>query len=172
MFDAREVCSYQHRTRLFQLLVNGEEFRMLRWDRSGVIFTPAIDYLESAANMKVLLQMLAGFTMLDNALQGIDHTAVPLAKDSCGWRRMNVLSFYHNDLPHDERRLPDDFIVPVGFVVPTADSSESLLLSGNHLYRDPMATLSPTGDHAALSLHVIPVWVYVRTLFRNSLDPN
>ena len=172
MFDAREVCSYQHRTRLFQLLVNGEEFRMLRWDHSGVIFTPAIDYLRSTANMELLLQMLASFTMLDNPSQGLDHTAVRLPKDSCGWKRMDVLSFHHNDLPHDERRLPDDFTVPVGFAIPTGGSSESPLLNSNDLYRDPMATLSPTGDHAALSLHVIPVWVYVRTLFRNSLDPN
>ena len=172
MSYARKVCSYQHRTKLFQMLVNGGEFRMLRWDHSGVIFTPAIDYLTSAVNMKVLLQMLASFTMLDNASQGLDHTAVRLPKDSCGWKRMDVLSFHHNDLPHDERRLPDDFIVPVGFVVPTADSSQSPLLSGNDLYHDPMATLSPTADHSAFSLHVFPVWVYVRTLFRNSLDPN
>ena len=85
---------------------------------------------------------------------------------------MDVLSFHHNDLPHDERRLPDDFTVPVGFAIPTGSSSESPLLNSNDLYRDPMATLSPTGDHSALSLHVIPVWMYVRTLFRNSLDPN
>ncbi|RPD53576.1 hypothetical protein L226DRAFT_488350 [Lentinus tigrinus ALCF2SS1-7] len=172
MSYAGRVCSYQHRTKLFQLLVNGEEFRMLRWDRGSVAFTSALNYLESVTNMRLLLQLLYGFTMLDDCSQGLDHTAVPLPADSCGWKRMDVLSFHHNDLSHDERRLPKAFTVPTGFTPPTAEAPHSPLFNGCHLYRDPMAILSATDDYAPLSLHVVPVWTYVRRLFRDSLDAN
>ena len=39
------VFNIQHRTFLIMLLVMGRRVRVLRWDRSGVATTPAIDYV-------------------------------------------------------------------------------------------------------------------------------
>ncbi|RDX50652.1 hypothetical protein OH76DRAFT_433329 [Lentinus brumalis] len=167
---ARKVCSYQHRTKLLQLFINGEEFRMLHWDRSGLAFTPAVNYLESVDNMRLLLQFLYGFVVLDDCTQGLDHTAVPLSKESCGWKRMEVLGLAsRTDLAHEERLIPQDFELPAGFALPSADASESPLFDAGHLHRDPTEVCDPSLDHKTLRPDVTPVWKYMRELFRQSI---
>ena len=48
--------AYQHRTAMYHLFINGECFRAMRWDRSGVIVTEAINYVRSPAGTKALLE--------------------------------------------------------------------------------------------------------------------
>ncbi|RPD57704.1 hypothetical protein L227DRAFT_506295 [Lentinus tigrinus ALCF2SS1-6] len=173
MSYAGRVCSYQHRTKLFQLLINGDEFRMLRWDRGGVAFTSAVNYLESVTNMRLLLQLLYGFTMLDDCSQGVDHTAVPLSTESCGWRRMDVLGFpIPTDQAYKERWVPKGFKMPTGFAEPSADLSESPLFKAKHLHLDPTQTCDASKDHPQLCPDATPVWTYMRDLFRESLTGN
>ena len=47
MSYADRVFCYQHRTAVYQLFINGPEFRLLRWDRSGVIVSCKRSYIDT-----------------------------------------------------------------------------------------------------------------------------
>ncbi|TFK77881.1 hypothetical protein K466DRAFT_453561, partial [Polyporus arcularius HHB13444] len=44
MHYAERVFAYQHRCKVFLLLINSDRFRVMRWDRSGVAVTESVDY--------------------------------------------------------------------------------------------------------------------------------
>ncbi|KAI0739906.1 hypothetical protein C8Q80DRAFT_1357570 [Daedaleopsis nitida] len=56
---AEYIFAYQHRTKIFQFLVNGERFRVSRWDRSGVMVTDAVDYANDLAGTRLPIQSTA-----------------------------------------------------------------------------------------------------------------
>ncbi|KAI0765468.1 hypothetical protein C8Q74DRAFT_1169001, partial [Fomes fomentarius] len=109
MSYAKHVFRYQHRTALFFLFVNGNTFRMMRWDRSGVIVSEAEDYLRDLRKTRVLLELLYSFSKMSEEDQGLDTTAELLLPNSCGWRRMDALAHAHrSDLESTDREVPPD----------------------------------------------------------------
>ncbi|KAM5544459.1 hypothetical protein V8D89_002119 [Ganoderma adspersum] len=162
---------FQHRTALFMLFINGGEFRVIRWDRSGCIVTEALNYVETPEHTKKLLQFLYAYSQAMPEERGIDTTATRLSKDSCGWQWMQKLAAAHpKDLDYADGTVLDS--VPEGFVIKaTRDADDSSLFSSNVLSDDPTATtgfadFSSLGDTSAL---VTPVFKYVRELFRKSI---
>ncbi|EJF59438.1 hypothetical protein DICSQDRAFT_181948 [Dichomitus squalens LYAD-421 SS1] len=170
MSYAERVFTYQHRTALFMIFVNGLEFRIIRWDRSGCIVTEALKYVETAEDTKRLLQFLYAFSKTSPEQQGVDTTAVPLSKDSCGWKRMNALSFAHsNDVKELERKIT---AIPSDFLGPADDPGKSPLFEHGLLHDDPTATCNHQIDHPLDPERpdIRPVFEYVRTLFHESVS--
>lgn len=173
---AEHIFAYQHRTKLFQLFGNGDRFRFLRWDRSGLIVTDPVDYVDNLAGTRLLLEFLYGFSQLSDAAQGLDHTAVQVRPGSCGWMRMNALSFCHGDVDHTERSgvTSDEFPTNFAFPEGTLDAPVSPLFDNCLLHRNPCALCCPSTDHHSSTncSDPLPVWKHMRDLFRDSLDSN
>ncbi|KAI1784581.1 hypothetical protein LXA43DRAFT_901342 [Ganoderma leucocontextum] len=162
---------FQHRTGLFMLLVNGGEFRVIRWDRSGCIVTEALNYVDTVEHTKKLLQFLYAYSKAEPAQRGFDTTATRLSKDSCGWQWMQKVAATHRlDLAYGDGTVVQS--VPQGFVIkPTRDAPDSPLFSASLLADDPTATIG-FGDLSSSSATsaIAPVFKYVRDLFRESLS--
>ncbi|KAI1784585.1 hypothetical protein LXA43DRAFT_929927 [Ganoderma leucocontextum] len=162
---------FQHRTGLFMLLVNGGEFRVIRWDRSGCIVTEALNYVDTVEHSKKLLQFLYAYSKAEPAQRGFDTTATRLSKDSCGWQWMQKVAAAHRlDLAYGDGTVVQS--VPQGFVIkPTRDAPDSPLFSASLLADDPTATAG-FGDLSSSSATsaIVPVFKYVRDLFRESLS--
>ncbi|KAH9857517.1 hypothetical protein C2E23DRAFT_927646 [Lenzites betulinus] len=91
----------QQRTALYTLLVNGPTVRLARWDRSGIIYTEAVDYVES--DPTALRDILWAFSSLSAETQGVDPTATPLRCTSPEYQLMNDLAgAQETDIPEDE----------------------------------------------------------------------
>ncbi|EJF59442.1 hypothetical protein DICSQDRAFT_172040 [Dichomitus squalens LYAD-421 SS1] len=169
MSHAERVFTYQHRTALFMIFVNGPEFRVIRWDRSGCIVTEALNYVETLEHTKRLLHFLYAFSKMTPEQQGVDTTAVPLSKDSCGWKRMDALSFAHrHDVKELERKIT---AIPSDFLGPADDPGKSPLFEHGLLHDDPAATCNYQTDHPPRPRcsEIRPVFEYVRTLFQQSV---
>ena len=163
---AERLFSYQHRQTVFFLLVNSDRFRVMRWDRSGVVVTEAIDYISTMEGTKALLEVLYAFTKLRRALQGIDTTAARLTEDSCGWQRMDVLA--RSD-PHDLDYAEGWLDGPVHEVFWNKDLAAKFgCITGKgdtQMHYDP--TCRCAGHKKPPP--VIPVLSHVRQMFRDSL---
>ncbi|KAI9065681.1 hypothetical protein FKP32DRAFT_1623600 [Trametes sanguinea] len=100
---AEVVFRVQHRTSLFMLLVIGRNFRLLRWDRSGTIVTPAIDYV---AHPEVLCELLWRMSLQPDEQLGLDPSATRLRPHDHDY---NLMDFFAQenaaDLATHERDL-------------------------------------------------------------------
>ena len=86
-------------------LVVGRRFRLLRWDRAGVIATPAIDYYE---HPDVLCDILLRVSRLKEHELGFDSSAARLRPMDVDFLRMDVASLNDPaDLSHAERKLEE-----------------------------------------------------------------
>ncbi|KAI0641582.1 hypothetical protein C8Q79DRAFT_1014034 [Trametes meyenii] len=95
------VFLYQYRDALYSLFVNGREFRILRWDRSGVIATKKHDYVKDP---RPLLEFFAYFEVLSDVQQGIDCTATLLAPTSKAYKLMDDFARANtSDMPHADK---------------------------------------------------------------------
>ncbi|TBU44036.1 hypothetical protein BD309DRAFT_920601 [Dichomitus squalens] len=65
----------QHRVFLFMLLVIGRRFRLIRWDRSGILVTRSTDYYE---NPQLLCEFLWRISSQPQEALGLDPTATRL----------------------------------------------------------------------------------------------
>lgn len=111
---AEEVFRYQHRTEVYMLLIMGQRFRFLRWDRSGTVVTPATNYYE---NPDVLCEMLWRMSLLDDTQLGLDPTAIRIRPDMPEFDKMNEAAIPHpSDIDHAERTFPADFVISDDFV--------------------------------------------------------
>ncbi|OSC98907.1 hypothetical protein PYCCODRAFT_1417048 [Trametes coccinea BRFM310] len=97
---ARVVHEYQHRVCIYGLFVIGPEYRLMRFDHSGVIATKKQNY---AQNPRQLLSFLAWFDSLTDAGQGLDPTAMLLTKGSRAYALMDSFAEENtSDMLHDE----------------------------------------------------------------------
>ncbi|RDX51601.1 hypothetical protein OH76DRAFT_1401487 [Lentinus brumalis] len=164
MSYAERVFAYQHRCTVFILLVNSDIFRVMRWDRSGVVVTEAINYCRTPHGARALLSVLHAFSKLSRAQLGLDTSAVRLVKDSCGWQRMDLLAI------DDKRDLK---------------SAEGIINGRIHnVFKKPGITYGSLSHDRRARLHddptcicsghkktppVIPVLSHIREMFRESL---
>ncbi|KAI0739907.1 hypothetical protein C8Q80DRAFT_1357571 [Daedaleopsis nitida] len=176
MSYSKHTFACQHRTKLFQMLINGQEYRAMRWDRSGVIVTDNVNYVDDIAGTRLLLELLFGFSQLSDTAQGLDDTAVRVKPGSCAWMRMEVLAFYQGDVDQKERSrvTRDDFPANFAFPEETLNAPVSPLFENSLLHHNPCADCNPSTDHHSTTFRPdpLPVWKYMRALFRDSLDNN
>ncbi|KAI8976620.1 hypothetical protein BD414DRAFT_446088 [Trametes punicea] len=91
------VFKKQHRTHLFLLVVIGKSFRVTRWDRSGTVVTPLVDY---AAHPEVLYEFLWRVGVVSPETLGLDPTATPVRPDSPEYLLMDKMAErVESDLP-------------------------------------------------------------------------
>ncbi|KAI1783813.1 hypothetical protein LXA43DRAFT_1129476 [Ganoderma leucocontextum] len=79
---------YQHRTAVFSLVVIHREFRVMRWDPSGVFVSERVDYVRDT---RALVEVLLAFVVAGSEAQGYDPTATLLPKDSYDYQLMDRL---------------------------------------------------------------------------------
>ncbi|EIW53037.1 uncharacterized protein TRAVEDRAFT_53454 [Trametes versicolor FP-101664 SS1] len=112
---ASNTFQYQHRTALYSLLINGDKFRGMYWDRAGLIVTNAINYLENPGS---LLQFLWAFASLSDERQGLDPTATLLVEGSDEYELMDAWAVDNPalDMPFQEladvSEFPDSDTLP------------------------------------------------------------
>ncbi|EJF56420.1 hypothetical protein DICSQDRAFT_174936 [Dichomitus squalens LYAD-421 SS1] len=95
----------QHRVFLFMILVMGRRFRILRWDRAGVISTPPVDYFEQPT---IACDYLYHLCRLGDDSLGFDPTATRLRPNDVDFLRMDVAALPDaKDVDHSERDLSE-----------------------------------------------------------------
>ncbi|OSD02248.1 hypothetical protein PYCCODRAFT_1411147 [Trametes coccinea BRFM310] len=123
---ARVVNEYQHRICTFGLFVIGPEYRLMRFDHSGIVATKKGDYTE---NPRPLLSFLAWFDSLDGEHQGLDPTATLLKKGSRAYRLMTEFALKNkSDMRHNEGHS----------VAATAPKADALEISLNRDFRQSL----------------------------------
>ena len=171
--NAKSVHYYQFRTALFTLFVNGDAFRIIRWDPSGLIVTESVNYLRNVDGTWALLRCLYAFSKLTKEQQGYDCNAVRLSKSSCGWHRMGTLAQHRSeDLDHTERIVSDRAWVHGVFRDPAllaAYGEQSTGALRQLVLRNPTLFPPPGWDWALTDVRVMPVMRYIREAFRNSV---
>ncbi|KAI0368180.1 hypothetical protein BV20DRAFT_475388 [Pilatotrama ljubarskyi] len=165
---AQNIFHYQHRTALLSLFIIGEEFRVMRWDRSGVIVSKKTNYYKDP---KPLLEFIWHFSQLSDEQQGLDPTATLIKTDDEDFKLMNYLAQPH---PLDMNYLEPgtEHIVTDSPLARSAGTDPSPP-SGSDEARPPET--EPEG-HDDSPLHQVdwkkqPVFNYVRQQFRESLAP-
>ncbi|KAI0327851.1 hypothetical protein GY45DRAFT_1307842 [Cubamyces sp. BRFM 1775] len=100
---AEKLFEYQHRTALYMFIIVGCTFRITRWDRSGTLVTPPVNYVD---NPQVLCDALWYISQLTNEALGLDPSAERVMPDSVYNALINEASFDHiSDIDHTERIL-------------------------------------------------------------------
>ena len=96
----------QHRVFLFFLLVIGRRFRLLRWDRAGIVSTPSIDYCDEPG---VLFDYLWRLSHFDDAALGLDPGATRVFRGDVDYVHMDFAALKNaNDVDHIERLLQNE----------------------------------------------------------------
>ncbi|KAI8976610.1 hypothetical protein BD414DRAFT_580327 [Trametes punicea] len=99
------VFKKQHRTHLFLLVVIGKSFRVTRWDRSGTVVTPLVDY---AAHPEILYEFLWRVGVVSPETLGLDPTATPVRPDSPEYLLMEQMAERdESDLPAERRTVTE-----------------------------------------------------------------
>ena len=171
---AERVFAFQHRTAIFQLFVNGRFFRVLRWDRSGVIASRATNYVNTVDDTSTLLRVLFNLSRLNRAQRGFDPSAHLLHPSSCGWRHMSLVAQVYKDDVEDpkERRIADMNFPRLPF--PSARPPQTCMFGHRHLHSDPRETCLNVHDHdlSRLAAYILPSFSFIREMFRMSIsDP-
>ncbi|KAI1788236.1 hypothetical protein LXA43DRAFT_649327 [Ganoderma leucocontextum] len=93
----------QHRVAVFMLFVIGRKFRFTRWDRAGVLVTPAVDYFENCATF---CDVLSRISRLDAAALGFDLSATRILPGTAEFLEMDCAARRNSDdVDHTERDL-------------------------------------------------------------------
>ena len=97
---AEVLVAAQQRIFLFMLLIIDRKFRFLRWDRAGVIVTPAIDYYD---NPDTLCELLWRISLLDDTSLGLDPSVSRVLPGDVDFSHMDFLALNNpSDLPDAE----------------------------------------------------------------------
>ena len=107
---ANVLASVQQRLFLFILIITGRrKFRVLRWDRSGIVVSTAVDYVDDWKLFCDILWRISLAHRFAPELLGADPTVVRLRSDDPEWKLMTAAS---DDDPKDvedtERYLDDN----------------------------------------------------------------
>ncbi|KAI0373179.1 hypothetical protein BV20DRAFT_795314 [Pilatotrama ljubarskyi] len=95
-----EAFARQQRTALYLLLVHGRAMRLTRWDRSGTIYSEAVDYVQ---NPHLLRNTLYNFSLLIPEQQGLDPSATLLDPHSPEYHIMDKFARAQDtDIPEHE----------------------------------------------------------------------
>ena len=99
----------QQRLFLFMIVIVGRKFRILRWDRSGVVVSAAVDYYINWKQFCDVLWRISLAHRFAPEMLGADPSAVRLRPSDPEWRHMEAASEDNaNDVSDEERVLDDD----------------------------------------------------------------
>ena len=165
------LCAYQHRVAVYLLFINGEVFRVMRWDRSGVIVTEAINYVSTMSGTKALLMVTYALSKLNLEQLGFDLNVTLLSPLSCGYQRMDLLArLCSDDLDHHEHTIDASTVHKV-FINAKYAESFGALFDGQRalLYLDPSHACDNHASCHDSSPPIIPVFSFIRRLWSLSL---
>ncbi|OSD02228.1 hypothetical protein PYCCODRAFT_412716 [Trametes coccinea BRFM310] len=167
---ARVVHEYQHRICIFGLFVIGPEFRLMRFDHSGIIVTKKENY---AQNPRLLLSFLAWFDSLSDEEQGLDPTATLLKKGSRAYRLMDAFAEKNDsDMSHDEGAPVD--ATPTPYDVSTPPPKPDVPARNTRQQTKAVAAISTMDESYLDAVEPVSgdprVFRYVRDQFRESLE--
>ncbi|KAI9057804.1 hypothetical protein FKP32DRAFT_1329420 [Trametes sanguinea] len=168
---ALQIRNRQHRTCIYGLFVIGAEYRVLRYDQSGVIVTKKQNYVEDP---RPLLSFLAWFDRLLPEGQGYDPTATLLRKGSRAYKLMDDFSKEQDsDMPHEEgSHVPATYTSPQPIVESAGPEHSG---PAYHTRRQAkLAAVSYDEDESYLDAVELDnedprVFAYVRQKFKHSL---
>ena len=107
---AEMLFAAQQRVFLFMLFIVGRRVRLLRWDRAGLIVTPAIDYYE---HPHTVCDMLWRIGHLDDSALGFDPSASRVLPGDANFTQMDFFGLRGDaDLSDAERRLQESELGP------------------------------------------------------------
>ena len=107
--NADLVFNIQHRTFLIMLLVVGCRVRVLRWDRSGVATTQAIDYVSEWEWFREVLWRISVLARYAPECLGMDPTATRIRAGDWRWKIMEDAARERDtDVDEGVRELQDD----------------------------------------------------------------
>ncbi len=114
---AELVISIQQRLFLFMIVIVGRKFRILRWDRSGVVVSAAVDYYDDWQLFCDILWRISLAHRFAPEMLGADPTAVRLRSSHSEWKRMTTAAKPNaTDIDDKERVLqPDELTGPFTF---------------------------------------------------------
>lgn len=93
----------QQRMSVFMLFIVGRRYRILHWDRAGVIVTPSVDYYEEPDG---LCEFLWRISYVSDVTLGFDPTATRLSPGDPDWVRMEEYAVaLETDVSSEERVL-------------------------------------------------------------------
>ena len=163
--------AYQHRVAVYLLFVNGDFFRVMRWDRSGVIVTEAINYVSTMKGTKALLMVTYALSKLNLEQLGFDLNVTLLSPSSCGYQRMDLLArLCSDDLDYREHTIDASTVHKV-FIDAEYAESFGALLDGQRalLHLDPSHDCDKHASCHNSSPPIIPVLSFIRRLWSLSL---
>ncbi|KAL7277947.1 hypothetical protein ACG7TL_007895 [Trametes sanguinea] len=163
----------EHRTCIYGLFVIGPEFRLMRFDQSGIIVTKKKNY---AQDPRPLLSFLAWFDKLLPEQQGYDPTATLLKEGSRAYKLMDEFSKEQpSDMPYAEGS-----IVPATYTPPQPRAQAATVESARSPYntrqkaKAAVTTLSNDDESYLDEIEVDDedprVFKYVREKFHDSLE--
>ncbi|KAL7277957.1 hypothetical protein ACG7TL_007908 [Trametes sanguinea] len=166
---ARVVHEYQHRTCIYSLLVIGPEFRLMRYDNSGIIVTKKQNYAE---NPRPLLSFLAWFDCLSDEHQGLDPTAILLQKGSKAYALMDEFAKEsESDMSHNEG---DQFDATPQYDTPTVPLRPDGPARNTRQQTKAAAAISQIDESYLDGVELVDedprIFKYVRDKFRESLN--
>ena len=83
---ASQVFQYQHRVFLFSVIIMRNFARIIRWDRSGTVFTERFDYLKNPERLGVFFWR---YSLASAEQRGFDRTAVLVSPGSLDYQLMD-----------------------------------------------------------------------------------
>ncbi|PIL32448.1 hypothetical protein GSI_05150 [Ganoderma sinense ZZ0214-1] len=106
---AELLMSVQQRLFLFMLAITGRKFRILRWDRSCVVVSEDVDYVDNWELFCDILWRISLAHRFAPGLLGRDTSAVRLRPSDVEWKRMTTAAESNpNDVDDKERVLGDE----------------------------------------------------------------
>ncbi|KAI0368190.1 hypothetical protein BV20DRAFT_476051 [Pilatotrama ljubarskyi] len=172
---AQHIFHYQHRTALLSLFIIGEEFRVMWWDRSGVIVSKKMNYYKDP---KPLLEFIWHFAQLSDEQQGLDPTATLIKTDDSDFKLMNHLAQPHTlDMdylePGTEDIVADTPLARSASNGPSPSSSNEAMPpeAEPESHDDGRVGRDAEGKAPKDEWKKQPVFKYVRHQFRESLAP-
>ena len=167
--SVEQVFQHQHRTAHYMVFVCRSKFRVMRWDRSGVIVSEPTEYASSTRDTKKLLHLLYALSKMTSCEAGLDPTTIRLSPRSLGWAQMKQVAFsspFDKDVTEFTKvDAFSDKYLRHDFQRPERDAPTSFLIASGVLDKDPTvdgAVIPPTYSSS-------PTFKYIRRLFAASL---
>ncbi|PIL32453.1 hypothetical protein GSI_05155 [Ganoderma sinense ZZ0214-1] len=152
---AELIMSIQQRLFLFMFVIIGRKFRILRWDRSGVVVSEAVDYVDDWEVFCDILWRISLAHCFAPEMLGMDPSAVRLRSSDREWRRMTAAANANpNDVDVEERHLEDDEVTEPFTFKYVRDAFRQTLVKDYPRYRVEV----PAGDKTRCFLICCPIF--------------
>ncbi len=133
---AELVISIQQRLFLFMITIVGRKFRILRWDRSGVVVSAIVDYYDNWQLFCDILWRISLAHRFAPEMLGVDPSAVRLSSRDSEWKRMTTAAKPHaSDVHEKERWLKDDELTEPFTFKYVRDAFRETLVDGYPRYK-------------------------------------